>query len=405
MNQIKGLPFVSVCTPTFNRRPFIPTLFEMFKNQTYPKQNIEWIIVDDGTDKIEDLIVSSGISQIRYFTLPEKITLGKKRNFSHDQCRGDIIVYMDDDDYTPPERISHAVETLLKNSEALCCGASEIYTYFHNQKKMIQFGPYDQNHATAGTFAFRKQLLNITRYNDDQAIAEEREFLKGYTIPFAQLDPRKTILVFSHEHNTFDKRKMLKNNPHPQYVKESNKIVEDFIRQPFEHGIKKFFLEDIHTLLAKYEPGLPIMKPDVLSQIKEIEEERKREQNPLSQILQHKEGEAPRPLSPQEVVSLIQQQQSTIQELQRVIQYLQEGKVVLMRDDETDCISLDHEQVMDLYNASEQSKKQLLEKDVIIQNLQKQLLKEKMAKKNVAPIAVAKTLKNKSDPEVAVSLF
>ena len=49
-------PFVSVCTPTFNRRPFIHNMFECFRNQTYPKSRIEWIIIDDGTDKIEDLI-------------------------------------------------------------------------------------------------------------------------------------------------------------------------------------------------------------------------------------------------------------------------------------------------------------------------------------------------------------
>ena len=56
-------PFVSVCTPTFNRRPFIEMMFECFRNQTYPKDRMEWIIVDDGSDKIEDLIQSSNIEQ------------------------------------------------------------------------------------------------------------------------------------------------------------------------------------------------------------------------------------------------------------------------------------------------------------------------------------------------------
>ena len=40
----KYYPLVSVCTPTFNRRPFIQTMFQCFKNQTYPKDRIEWII-------------------------------------------------------------------------------------------------------------------------------------------------------------------------------------------------------------------------------------------------------------------------------------------------------------------------------------------------------------------------
>ena len=123
------LPLVSVCTPTFNRRPFIKTMFECFKNQDYPMDRIEWIIVDDGTDKIVDLITSSNIRQIRYFQVDNKMTLGSKRNYMHTHVRGSIIVYMDDDDYYPPERISHAVSMLMKTPKALCAGSSEIYIY------------------------------------------------------------------------------------------------------------------------------------------------------------------------------------------------------------------------------------------------------------------------------------
>ena len=121
-NSKTKTPFVSICTPTFNRRPFIPTMFECFRNQNYPKSQIEWIIVDDGTDKIEDLIKTSGIEQIKYFALDQKLTLGAKRNFMHEKTRGSIIVYMDDDDYYPPDRVSHAVETLQRNPRALCVG-------------------------------------------------------------------------------------------------------------------------------------------------------------------------------------------------------------------------------------------------------------------------------------------
>ena len=48
-------PFVSICTPTFNRRPFIPILIQCFNHQTYPKDRIEWIIIDDGSDSVGEL--------------------------------------------------------------------------------------------------------------------------------------------------------------------------------------------------------------------------------------------------------------------------------------------------------------------------------------------------------------
>ena len=40
-NKKKELPFVSVCTPTFNRRPFIPFTIKCFNNQDYPKDRRE----------------------------------------------------------------------------------------------------------------------------------------------------------------------------------------------------------------------------------------------------------------------------------------------------------------------------------------------------------------------------
>ena len=256
-------PFVSVCTPTFNRRPFFPTIIKCFDNQTYPKDRMEWIILDDGTDKIEDIVKDHPL--VKYFKYDEKMPLGKKRNIMHQKARGSIIVYMDDDDYYPPERVSHAVEMLLKNPEALCAGSSEMYIYFKDTDQMIQFGPYGPNHATAGTFAFRKELLREHKYNNDACLAEEREFLKGYTVPFVQLDPMKVILVFSHRHNTFDKRTLL-NDPFSHVMRLSEKTVGDFIK---DLDVSNFFM-NLENVLIDYPPGEPEMKPDVIKETKNL---------------------------------------------------------------------------------------------------------------------------------------
>jgi len=266
-NIDSSLPFVSICTPTFNRRPFYPMTIQCFENQTYPRDRMEWIIIDDGTDKIEDLV--SHIPQVKYYKYDTKMNLGKKRNLMHEKSSGDIIIYMDDDDYYPPERVSHAVETLLKNPNALCAGSSEMFIYFKHIHAMYKFGPYGPNHSTAATFAFRRELLNQTRYDDYAALAEEKAFLKNYTIPFVQLDSMKTILVFSHVHNSFDKKTMLE-TPNP-YVTQSNKTVDDFVKEP---EIKEFFMNTIDSLLANYEPGKPENKPEVLRQIEELKQKR-----------------------------------------------------------------------------------------------------------------------------------
>ena len=314
-NKNSKFPFVSVCTPTFNRRPFIPAMIKCFEHQDYPKDKMEWIIIDDGTDKIEDLVAH--IPQVKYFKYDKKMTLGQKRNLMHDKSKGDILVYMDDDDYYPPERVSHAVNTLKENPNALCAGSSIIYIWFKHIEKMWQFGPYGPNHATAGTFAFKKELLKISRYNDNAALAEEKEFLKDYTIPFVQLDPLKSILCFSHQHNTFDKKKLLE-MPNHNFSKEIDILVEDIIKNK---DLLKFYKYDIDNLLTNYDPGKPEMKPDVLKQIEEIEKQRQlqiekyKEQQNKSCIVVREPGKPPITLNNDEVVNLLSRQ---TQELNRL---------------------------------------------------------------------------------------
>ena len=302
-NKNKELPFVSICTPTFNRRPFIPFMIKCFQHQTYPKDKMEWIIIDDGTDKIEDLVAH--VPQIKYFKYDEKLYLGKKRNLAHEKSIGDIIIYMDDDDYYPPMRVSHAVEMLQKNPKALCAGSSEMHIYFKHINQMYKFGPYGPNHSTAATFAFRRELLKQTTYEENAAIAEEKHFLKNYTIPFVQLDITNTILVFSHIHNSFDKKIMLSNAPN-QYVTSSNKTIADFIKEP---ELKQFYTEDVDSLLETYEPGRPENKPDVLKQMDELQQKREKA------MLEHQQQQHLLQIQPEVLINRINEMNGIIQRL------------------------------------------------------------------------------------------
>jgi hypothetical protein len=362
-NNDEKYPFVSVCTPTFNRRPFINAMIKCFNHQTYPKNRMEWIIIDDGNDKIEDLVKDH--PNVKYFSYDTKMSLGKKRNLLHEKSQGDILVYMDDDDYYPPERVSHAVDKLTSNKEALCAGSSEIYIYFKHIEKMYQFGPYNEKHATAGTFAFKRELLKDHRYDDEACLAEEKAFLKDYTVPFVQLDPKKTILVFSHVHNTFDKKKLL-DNPHPQFCKESNKRVEDFVK---EKDLKDFYM-NVDTLLTYYDDGKPAMKPDVLQQLINIEETRRKHAENMAsqgigggQIMIQQDGKDPVALNNNQVVDIMKQQQ---QQLQAQAQQLQQLKQI--------CDNLSNENLQLKKNIHEQT-----ENIMELQKINTELIKKSLS--------------------------
>lgn len=324
-------PFVSVCTPTFNRRPFIPYMLKCFDDQDYPKEKMEWIIIDDGTDKIEDLVKDH--PNVKYYYFDEKMKLGKKRNLLHKYSSGSIIVYMDDDDYYPPTRVSHAVNKLLSDEKVMCAGSSILYIYFDHVDKIYQFGPYGDNHATAGTFAFKRELIEDSSYDDEACLAEEKKFLKNYTVPFIQLDPEQVILVFSHIHNTYDKKKLLEYID-DTYVKEVKNIsIKKLIAN---EELFSFYKENLNNILENYPQGKPQYKPDVLQDIINIEEKKRKileeKLKEAGNIVMMQADGSKKLLNNKETLHVIQQLQIDITNLQS--QLVNINKVLLKKDEE-----------------------------------------------------------------------
>lgn len=221
-------PFVSVITPTYNRKRFIPFLIECYKSQTYPKDKMEWIIYDDGSEPVGDFFKNLPFPNVRYIYNEEKQNIGFKRNVLNKEAKGDIIIAMDDDDYYPPERVSHVVNKMRAQPKYQLAGSSLIYMFYTDIQTIYKFGPYHQNHATNGTMAWTKSYAKTHEYDENVTHAEEKSFLDNYKNPMLQLDPIKTMLVISHTENTFDKKKMREEEN--AFVKKTNMKIKDFIK-------------------------------------------------------------------------------------------------------------------------------------------------------------------------------
>lgn len=196
------LPFVSILTPTANRRPFISQLLRNFRRQDYPASRMELLVLDDGEDSVADLLL--GQPGVRYIRHDVRMPLGHKRNLLAQEARGDILVHMDDDDYYPPRRVSDAVARLMR-SEALIAGSSLMYVYDCARNKVFQMGPFGPNHATNGTFAYKRAYLAENRFDDAAIIRDEALFTRDFTQTMVQLDARSAILCIAHAHNTYTK--------------------------------------------------------------------------------------------------------------------------------------------------------------------------------------------------------
>ena len=228
------LPFVSIVTPTYNRRRFIPSLIKMVQQQTYPRELMEWIVYDDGQEPVGDLLDAArdSLPNLHYIFSDEKMTIGEKRNRLNKEAKGEILVAMDDDDYYHPERVSHAVTKLQQDPKIQLAGSSVLFMYYTDVKVILKLGPYGPNHATNGTMAMKASYAKTHFYDETVTHAEEVSFLERYKHPMVQLDPYKVMLVISHTENTFDKKRFLtkeqlETNP---YLKMTQYKIKDFIK-------------------------------------------------------------------------------------------------------------------------------------------------------------------------------
>jgi glycosyltransferase involved in cell wall biosynthesis len=126
MNQ----PLVSVYMPTKNRFNLACRAIDSVLNQTY--ENIELLVVDDGSDEEEFLNLKNKYENIDNVTiLRNEISKGAcaSRNKAISLAKGEFITGLDDDDYFQPHRLEHL---LSEYSEKF------VFIFDHNFKCKLQ---------------------------------------------------------------------------------------------------------------------------------------------------------------------------------------------------------------------------------------------------------------------------
>ena len=207
-------PSVSIITITqYNRCNCLCVLSELIKRQIYTNIS-EWIIVE-GSPSFEDAILNRAFIEKHIAIAGIKIIyieysgfkIGGLRNLGNAKSTSDIIVCMDDDDYYPPERVSEAVEK-LQTSNCLIGGVSDVYMYDFCIDKLYKFKGFGQYHSSNACMAYKKMYLIDNKYDNNIMIGEEQSFTENFSKQLIQFDPKKTIIVSSHNSNTFNKREL-----------------------------------------------------------------------------------------------------------------------------------------------------------------------------------------------------
>ena len=119
---------ISVVIPTLNRRVFLSDAITSLISQNC--QNWELIVVDDGsTDDTRRYLEGKSDPRIRFIIRESPGGPSVARNAGLAEARGDLIMFLDDDDLLRPETLATLSEALRAHPEALAATAAcRLYT-------------------------------------------------------------------------------------------------------------------------------------------------------------------------------------------------------------------------------------------------------------------------------------
>lgn len=210
----EDLPNVSIITLTHNRKHIFPIAIRNWELSQYPKDKLEWIIIDDSDndDTLTDILPKS--KQIKYYKLQTtgRLSIGQKRNFAIQKSTTDFIVFMDDDDYYYPLSVYARIALLLKYPQYDLVGVSnlDIYDVVNDFSAKIN-GP----HISEASMAFRKKFWEEKQFSDNfHSLGEGYPFLQGRRHQIIKMPSCFNLLAITHWQNYTQSNRSHQKFPH-----------------------------------------------------------------------------------------------------------------------------------------------------------------------------------------------
>lgn len=207
MPKESELPDVSIVTITKDRRVFMPLAKYSYMIQSYPEDKLEWVIVDDGDDPIEDTLI--GVPNVKYVRC-EKMSISDKRNLGVQNAMYDIICMMDDDDVYPNNSVLQRVAMLLKEPAKQCAFCTTIpcyditkYSSFMNVPP-ITLSMCDR--ISEASLVFTKKFWEERKFGEGIQIAEAGTFIRDREQMCREVSPQEVIVSLIHSLNTSSRK-------------------------------------------------------------------------------------------------------------------------------------------------------------------------------------------------------
>jgi glycosyltransferase involved in cell wall biosynthesis len=108
----ENCPLVSVIIPTYNNEIYLAEAINSVLNQTYPFYEI--IVIDDGsTDQTQEILKTYGNRINTIYQENQGVSVARNRGIKVSQ--GELIAFLDGDDYFLPDKLAHQVACFAEN--------------------------------------------------------------------------------------------------------------------------------------------------------------------------------------------------------------------------------------------------------------------------------------------------
>lgn len=220
--QGQDCPPITIITPTYNRKKLINIAFHNLLITDYPKDKIEWIVIEDNektphlaSEQIIDFQIQVPSIKIKYIPIEGRMSIGEKRNHAIEYSTNDIILFMDDDDHYPDTSFRRRVAWLTKgvkkgiqgNCNIACCTTIALYDLIHGTSA-VNVPPYDlplSQRISEATLTFRKSAWNERKF-PNVSLSEGDNWINGREEQVIEMPPQQIIVAFSHGSNQSSRR-------------------------------------------------------------------------------------------------------------------------------------------------------------------------------------------------------
>jgi Glycosyl transferase family 2 len=209
-------PPISIVTLVYGRPKFIDLAFHNLMLSDYPREKMEWVVVDDSpaeesaSNKIMGFEQRFFPGKIRYIPLPKKVSIGRKRNIGCRRAAHGVILMMDDDDHYPQTSFRRRVAWLLKDKvphKAAVCTSIAMYD-LNGGLSAVNVPPFNlglAERASEATLTFTADFWQDRPFLEVD-MAEAEAFLKGRESDVVEMPPQQIIVSFLHKKNTSSRR-------------------------------------------------------------------------------------------------------------------------------------------------------------------------------------------------------